>query len=58
MPGVDERFIEYLQLIDAKFTVYHTGNKPRITQKVKLKLSHNKFLKNKKSLKSKLLSVY
>ena len=57
MPGVDERFIEYLQLIDAKFTVYHTGNKPRITQKVKLKLSHNKFLKNKKEYIS-LSNIY
>ena len=57
MPGVDERFIEYLQLIDAKFTVYHTGDKPRIRQKVKLKLSHNKFLKNKKEYIS-LSNVY
>lgn len=57
MPGVDERFIEYLQLIDAKFTVYHTGNKPRIRQKVKLKLSHNKFLKNKKEYIS-LSNIY
>jgi len=57
MPGVDERFIEYLQLIDAKFTVYHTGDKPRIRQKVKLKLSHNKFLKNKKEYIS-LSNIY
>jgi predicted NAD-dependent protein-ADP-ribosyltransferase YbiA (DUF1768 family) len=31
MPGVDSQFIEYLQEIGAKFTVYHTGNTPRIT---------------------------
>lgn len=30
MPGVDGKFIEYLQEIGAKFTVYHTGDKPRI----------------------------
>jgi ABC-type transporter Mla subunit MlaD len=30
MPGVDSQFIDYLQEIGAKFTVYHTGNKSRI----------------------------
>ena len=30
MPNVDSQFIEYLQEIGAKFTVYHTGNTPRI----------------------------
>lgn len=30
MPGVDSQFIEYLQEIGAKFTVYHTGSTPRI----------------------------
>jgi len=30
MPGVDSQFIEYLQEIGAKFTVYHTGDTPRI----------------------------
>jgi hypothetical protein len=30
MPGVDSQFIDYLQEIGAKFTVYHTGNTPRI----------------------------
>jgi hypothetical protein len=28
--GVDSQFIDYLQEIGAKFTIYHTGNKPRI----------------------------
>ena len=30
MPGVDTQFIDYLQEIGAEFTIYHTGNKPRI----------------------------
>ena len=30
MPGVDSQFIDYLQEIGAKFTVYHTGNNSRI----------------------------
>lgn len=30
MPNVDSQFIEYLQEIGAKFTIYHTGNTPRI----------------------------
>jgi hypothetical protein len=30
MPGVDSQFIDYLQEIDAKFTIYHTGSNPRI----------------------------
>ena len=30
MPGIDSQFIDYLQEIGAKFTVYHTGNTPRI----------------------------
>ena len=33
MPNVDSQFIDYLQEIGAKFTVYHTGNKPRIDVK-------------------------
>ena len=30
MPNVDSQFIDYLQEIGAKFTIYHTGDKPRI----------------------------
>ena len=30
MPGVDSQFIDYLQEIEAKFTIYHTGATPRI----------------------------
>jgi guanosine-3',5'-bis(diphosphate) 3'-pyrophosphohydrolase len=30
MPGVDSQFIDYLQEIGAKFTIYHTGTTPRI----------------------------
>lgn len=30
MPGVDSQFIDYLQEIGAKFTVYHIGNESRI----------------------------
>jgi hypothetical protein len=30
MPGVDSQFIDYLQEIGAKFTIYHTGSIPRI----------------------------
>lgn len=30
MPNVDSQFISYLQEIGAKFTIYHTGNNPRI----------------------------
>ncbi|NDC96462.1 hypothetical protein EB077_14245, partial [bacterium] len=30
MPGVDSQFIDYLQKIGAKFTIYHTGDTPRI----------------------------
>jgi hypothetical protein len=30
MPNVDSQFIDYLQEIGAKFTIYHTGSKPRI----------------------------
>ena len=30
MPGVDSQFIDYLQEIGAKFTIYHTGDKSRI----------------------------
>jgi hypothetical protein len=31
MPGVDSQFIDYLQEIGAKFTIYHTGATSRIT---------------------------
>ena len=31
MPNVDSQFIDYLQEIGAKFTIYHTGEKSRIT---------------------------
>jgi hypothetical protein len=30
MPDVDSQFIDYLQEIGATFTIYHTGNEPRI----------------------------
>ncbi len=30
MPGVDSQFIDYLQEIGAKFTIYHTGTESRI----------------------------
>ena len=30
MPNVDSQFIDYMQEIGAKFTIYHTGTKPRI----------------------------
>jgi len=30
MPNVDSQFIDYLQEIGAKFTIYHTGSTPRI----------------------------
>ena len=30
MPNVDSQFIDYLQEIGAKFTIYHTGNESRI----------------------------
>jgi hypothetical protein len=30
MPNVDSQFIDYLQEIGAKFTIYHTGDKSRI----------------------------
>jgi hypothetical protein len=30
MPEVDSQFIDYLQEIGAKFTIYHTGDTPRI----------------------------
>ena len=33
MPGVDSQFIDYLQEIGAKFTIYHTGDTPRIKVK-------------------------
>lgn len=33
MPGVDSQFIDYLQEIGAKFTIYHTGNTSRIQVK-------------------------
>jgi len=33
MPGVDSQFIDYLQSIGAKFTIYHTGANPRIQVK-------------------------
>lgn len=33
MPGVDSQFIDYLQEIGAKFTIYHTGTTPRIQVK-------------------------
>ena len=33
MPGVDSQFIDYLQEIGAKFTVYHTDNKKYWTDK-------------------------
>ena len=33
MPNVDSQFIDYLQEIGAKFTIYHTGNTPRIQVK-------------------------
>jgi len=33
MPGVDSQFIDYLQEIGAKFTIYHTGTTSRIQVK-------------------------
>ena len=33
MPNVDSQFIDYLQEIGAKFTIYHTGNESRIKVK-------------------------
>jgi hypothetical protein len=33
MPGVDSQFIDYLQEIGAKFTIYHTGTTPRVQVK-------------------------
>jgi len=33
MPGVDSQFIDYLQEIGAKFTIYHTGATPRVQVK-------------------------
>jgi hypothetical protein len=33
MPGVDSQFIDYLQEIGAKFTIYHTGDTSRIQVK-------------------------
>jgi len=33
MPGVDSQFIDYLQEIGAKFTIYHTGSESRIQVK-------------------------
>jgi len=33
MPGVDSQFIDYLQEIGAKFTIYHTGSTSRIQVK-------------------------
>jgi hypothetical protein len=33
MPNVDSQFIDYLQEIGAKFTIYHTGTTPRISIK-------------------------
>ena len=33
MPNVDSQFIDYLQEIGAKFTIYHTGDTPRIKVK-------------------------
>jgi hypothetical protein len=30
MPGVDSQFIDYLQKVGAKFTIYHTGDTSRI----------------------------
>jgi len=57
MPGVDSYFIDYLKSIDADYTVYHTGNNPRINLKVKLKLPHNKRKINKKEYIS-LSNIY
>jgi hypothetical protein len=34
MPGVDSQFIDYLQEIGAKFTIYHTG--PKGSERIKL----------------------
>jgi predicted NAD-dependent protein-ADP-ribosyltransferase YbiA (DUF1768 family) len=33
MPGVDSQYVDYLQAIGAKFTIYHTGASPRIQVK-------------------------
>lgn len=41
MPEVDSQFIDYLQEIGADFTIYHTGDKPRIQLKKK-KVTSNK----------------
>jgi hypothetical protein len=38
MPNVDSQFIDYLDEIGAKYTIYHTGNTPRIKINQKLKL--------------------
>jgi hypothetical protein len=31
MPNVDSQFIDYLQSIGATFSIYHTGEKSRVT---------------------------
>jgi len=41
MPNVDSQFIDYLQEIGAKFTIYHTGNESRIKVKESNKQSNN-----------------
>ena len=41
MPNVDSQFIDYLQEIGAKFTIYHTGNESRIKIQEKQPLKTN-----------------
>lgn len=33
MPGVDSKYVEYLDEIGAEYTIYHAGSEPRITGK-------------------------
>lgn len=49
MLGVDSQFIDYLQEIGAKFTIYHTGKESRI------KINGNKVSKTGESVSENLI---
>jgi len=53
MPNVDSQFIDYLQEIGAEFTIYHTGNTPRINieQQLIVSLENNTEEKKKETEK-------
>ena len=56
MPNVDSQFIDYLQEIGAKFTIYHTGDSPRIIIDERVSLQYLEYSKLSKEKQQPIMS--